>query len=191
MPPPPTQDVLPKATEVALPLMKPASTFAQATQPLGGRPQPHPRTEQPCFLRRFVNRGGPRKRRLRRLCPAPGDLPLPGQSNRIGQPVMSAAICAPSTKGRLSRGLGGERCWVRGLGSDRSAGRAGIGIDPYFQQRELPVAALLESFACKRRPGNVAAEPRITLCVAWLARSGPGQPEGPLKVPARWSRSLG
>jgi len=86
---------------------------------------------------------------------------------------------------------GGVRWRVRELGSDRSAGRAGTGIDPYFQQCELPVAALLESFARKRRPGNVAAEPWITLCVAWPARSGPEQREGPLKVPARWPRSLG
>ena len=41
-PPPPTQDVLPKAADVALSLMKPASTLPQATQPLGGRPQPRP-----------------------------------------------------------------------------------------------------------------------------------------------------
>ena len=41
----PTQDVLPKAVPVALSLMKPTSTFAKATQPLGGRPQPRPRTD--------------------------------------------------------------------------------------------------------------------------------------------------
>ena len=40
----PTQDVLPKAVPVALSLMKPASTLTQATQTLGGRPQPRPRT---------------------------------------------------------------------------------------------------------------------------------------------------
>ena len=40
--PPPTQDVLPKATDVALSLMKPASTLTQATQALGGRPKPGP-----------------------------------------------------------------------------------------------------------------------------------------------------
>ena len=42
VPPPPTQDVLPKATDVALSLMKPASTLTQATQALGGRPKPGP-----------------------------------------------------------------------------------------------------------------------------------------------------
>ena len=40
----PTQDVLPKAVPVALSLMKPASTLTQATQTLGGRPKPRPRT---------------------------------------------------------------------------------------------------------------------------------------------------
>ena len=45
MPTPPTQDVLPKATDVALSLIKLASTFPQATQPLGGRPKPRPRTD--------------------------------------------------------------------------------------------------------------------------------------------------
>ena len=44
VPPPPTQDVLPKATGVALSLIKPASTFTKATEPLGGRPKPRPRT---------------------------------------------------------------------------------------------------------------------------------------------------
>ena len=41
----PTQDVLPKAVPVALSLMKPASPFTQATQALGGRPKPRPRTD--------------------------------------------------------------------------------------------------------------------------------------------------
>lgn len=41
----PTQHVLPKATDVALLLIKLASTFTQATQPLGGRPKPRPRTD--------------------------------------------------------------------------------------------------------------------------------------------------
>ncbi len=45
----PTQDVLPKAVPVALSLIKPASTFTQATvlkaPPLGGRPKPRPRTD--------------------------------------------------------------------------------------------------------------------------------------------------
>jgi len=45
VPPPPTQDVPPKATGVALSLIKPASPFAKATQPLGGRPKPRPRTD--------------------------------------------------------------------------------------------------------------------------------------------------
>ena len=45
VPPPPTQDVLPKAMDVALSLVKPASTLPQATQPLGGRPKPRPRTD--------------------------------------------------------------------------------------------------------------------------------------------------
>ena len=40
----PTHHVLPKAVPVALSLMKPASPFAQATQTLGGRPKPRPRT---------------------------------------------------------------------------------------------------------------------------------------------------
>ena len=48
-PPPPTQEVLPKATGVALSLIKPASTLTQATilkaQSLGGRPEPRPRTD--------------------------------------------------------------------------------------------------------------------------------------------------
>ena len=41
----PTHHVLPKAVPVALSLMKPASPFAQATQTLGGRPKPRPRTD--------------------------------------------------------------------------------------------------------------------------------------------------
>jgi hypothetical protein len=41
----PTQHVLPKALPVALSLIKPASTNAHATQPLGGRPKPRPRTD--------------------------------------------------------------------------------------------------------------------------------------------------
>ena len=41
----PTQHVLPKALPVALSLIKLASPFAQATQPLGGRPKPRPRTD--------------------------------------------------------------------------------------------------------------------------------------------------
>ena len=41
----PTQDVLPKALPVALSLIKLASTFTHATQPLGGRPKPRPRTD--------------------------------------------------------------------------------------------------------------------------------------------------
>ena len=41
----PTQDVLPKAVPVAFSLIKPASPFAQATQSLGGRPKPRPRTD--------------------------------------------------------------------------------------------------------------------------------------------------
>ena len=41
----PTQHVLPKALPVALSLIKLASTFTQATQPLGGRPKPRPRTD--------------------------------------------------------------------------------------------------------------------------------------------------
>ena len=45
VPTPPTQDVLPKAVPVALSLIKLASTFTQATQPLGGRPKPRPRTD--------------------------------------------------------------------------------------------------------------------------------------------------
>ena len=45
VPTPPTQDVLPKALPVALSLIKPASTLTQATQPLGGRPKPRPRTD--------------------------------------------------------------------------------------------------------------------------------------------------
>ena len=45
-PPPPTQDVLPKAADVALSLMKPASTLTQATQALGGRPKPDPLGEE-------------------------------------------------------------------------------------------------------------------------------------------------
>ena len=49
VPTPPTQHVLPKAVPVALSLIKPASTFTQATvlkaQPLGGRPKPRPRTD--------------------------------------------------------------------------------------------------------------------------------------------------
>ena len=40
----PTQDDLKKAVPVALSLMKPASTLTQATQTLGGRPKPRPRT---------------------------------------------------------------------------------------------------------------------------------------------------
>ncbi len=44
MPTPPTQDVLPKALPVALSLIEPASTLTQATQTLGGRPKPRPRT---------------------------------------------------------------------------------------------------------------------------------------------------
>ena len=40
-----TQDVLPKATGVAFSLVKPASTLTQATQALGVRPQPRPRTD--------------------------------------------------------------------------------------------------------------------------------------------------
>jgi hypothetical protein len=47
---PPTQDDLKKALPVALTLIKPASTFTQATvlkaQPLGGRPKPCPRTDR-------------------------------------------------------------------------------------------------------------------------------------------------
>ena len=39
----PTQDVLPQAVPVALSLIKLAST--NATQPLGGRPKPRPRTD--------------------------------------------------------------------------------------------------------------------------------------------------
>ena len=38
VPPPPTQHGLPKAVPVALSLVKPPSTLAQATQALGGRP---------------------------------------------------------------------------------------------------------------------------------------------------------
>ena len=45
VPTPPTQDVLPKAVPVALSLIKLASTLTQATQPLGGRPKPRPRTD--------------------------------------------------------------------------------------------------------------------------------------------------
>ena len=45
VPSPPTQHVLPKALPVALSLIKLASTFTQATQPLGGRPKPRPRTD--------------------------------------------------------------------------------------------------------------------------------------------------
>ena len=45
VPTPPTQDDLKKALPVALSLIKPASTFTQATQPLGGRPKPRPRTD--------------------------------------------------------------------------------------------------------------------------------------------------
>ena len=45
VPPPPTQDVLPKTTGVALSFIKPASTLTQATQSLGERPQPHARTD--------------------------------------------------------------------------------------------------------------------------------------------------
>ena len=45
VPTPPTQDVLPKALPVALSLIKPASTFTQATQTLGGRPKTRPRTD--------------------------------------------------------------------------------------------------------------------------------------------------
>ncbi len=45
VPTPPTQHVLPKALPVALSLIKLASTFTQATQPLGGRPKPRPRTD--------------------------------------------------------------------------------------------------------------------------------------------------
>ena len=41
----PTHHVLPKALPVALSLIKLASTFTQATQPLGGRPKPRPRTD--------------------------------------------------------------------------------------------------------------------------------------------------
>ena len=41
----PTQHVLPKALPVALSLIKLASTLTQATQPLGGRPKPRPRTD--------------------------------------------------------------------------------------------------------------------------------------------------
>ena len=41
----PTHHVLPKAVPVALSLIKLASPFAQATQPLGGRPKPRPRTD--------------------------------------------------------------------------------------------------------------------------------------------------
>ena len=45
VPTPPTQDDLKKALPVALSLIKPASTNAHATQPLGGRPKPRPRTD--------------------------------------------------------------------------------------------------------------------------------------------------
>jgi hypothetical protein len=45
VPTPPTHHVLPKALPVALSLIKLASTFTQATQPLGGRPKPRPRTD--------------------------------------------------------------------------------------------------------------------------------------------------
>ena len=45
VPTPPTHHVLPKALPVALSLVKLASTFTQATQPLGGRPKPRPRTD--------------------------------------------------------------------------------------------------------------------------------------------------
>ena len=45
VPSPPTQHVLPKALPVALSLIKPASTFTEAAQPLGGRPKPRPRTD--------------------------------------------------------------------------------------------------------------------------------------------------
>ena len=45
VPTPPTQDDLKKAVPVALSLIKLASTFTQATQPLGGRPKPRPRTD--------------------------------------------------------------------------------------------------------------------------------------------------
>ena len=41
----PTHHVLPKALPVALSLIKLASPFTQATQPLGGRPKPRPRTD--------------------------------------------------------------------------------------------------------------------------------------------------
>ncbi len=45
VPTPPTQHVLPKALPVALSLIKLTSTLTQATQPLGGRPKPRPRTD--------------------------------------------------------------------------------------------------------------------------------------------------
>ena len=45
VPTPPTQDDLKKALPVALSLIKLASTFTKATQPLGGRPKPRPRTD--------------------------------------------------------------------------------------------------------------------------------------------------
>ena len=41
----PAQDVLSKAVSVTFSLMKPTSTFTQATQALGGRPKPRPRTD--------------------------------------------------------------------------------------------------------------------------------------------------
>ena len=48
----PTQNVLPKAVPVALSLMKPASTFAQATQSLGITWSSHlnPHCSQLCFI---------------------------------------------------------------------------------------------------------------------------------------------
>ena len=57
---PPTQHVLPKALPVALSLLKLASPFTQATQPLGGRPKPRPRTD-------------PVAEKIKTLCGAPNE----------------------------------------------------------------------------------------------------------------------
>ena len=71
----PTQDVLPKAVPGALSLMKPAGPFAQATQTLGGRPQPRPRTDSVA-------------EKIKVVCRAPDEgeatRPLPG---RAGPPI--------------------------------------------------------------------------------------------------------
>ena len=60
VPTPPAQHVLPKAMPVALSLIKLASTLPQATQALGGRPKPGPRTD-------------PVAEKIKTLCGAPDE----------------------------------------------------------------------------------------------------------------------